>query len=160
MAGIRDGLRLPFLEAIPLMWLLCLNGSLLQLLSVWARAVCLPVCVPRSLPQGWLPRVMVTCILTPRPWLGCPLGLDSTLAGSGRGSGHPSVPWPVLSFPLPKVCGPEFTSGALKGISQTRGVGKEDRCVRDGKDGRGRKMRGRERQTQKNCPNWALLRRV
>lgn len=59
---------------------------------VWAHGVCLPVCAPGSLPQGWLLRVMVTCILTPRPWPGCPLGLESTLAGSERGSGHPSVP--------------------------------------------------------------------
>ena len=35
---------------------------------VWARGVCLPVYASRSLPGGWLLRVMFTCALSPRPW--------------------------------------------------------------------------------------------
>ncbi|KAM5203001.1 uncharacterized protein KIAA1614 homolog isoform 3-T3 [Hipposideros larvatus] len=34
---------------------------------VWARGVCLPVCAPGSLPQGWLLRSMFTCPLAPSP---------------------------------------------------------------------------------------------
>lgn len=40
MASIGDGSRLPFSETIPLMWLMCLNGSPLQLLSVSGHVEC------------------------------------------------------------------------------------------------------------------------
>ena len=74
-------------------------------------------CLSVPLPQGGLLLGMFTWILALRLWPGGLLGRDSALAGSGRVSGRPSAPWPVLSpaawmfqgkndllRPLPEVC--------------------------------------------------------